>query len=243
MEAYVNDVNTRKRRAALAEEAETTKRKRLAHAMEELNLGTPANIPPEWGAPFGTRTRLRTSPRRERVKKKKRDSFEFDGSFKRALGALGALDNDTDTDTMNQASPTKRRRDNNSRALVLYRGPSSPRDLIPNSHSDVSSPIKDIWTALPHSVPKVIIEQPPDGEDVTNSIDSGDMEVDEIIIAEDDRDDWNREKALIAVSSVVQQRRAAFERAAKQANLVHTQTAILMPWRDNRQQDGDVEME
>jgi len=167
-DAAISGSRKRRARTAVCMADETSKRKRLASAMEQLNLGTPPAVPLEWGSPFGTKTRLRkTSPRRRREKSsgEAKDSLGFGASFKRALGEL---EEDPDTDNR-EVSPTKRRRDNNSRALVLYRGaPSSPRDLIRSALSGASplSDIDNIWTALPRSVvPKVIIEPPDDDKD------------------------------------------------------------------------------
>lgn len=258
------DANARKRRIMEDlnndndKSVRSAKRKRLSRAMGELNLGSPASAPPEWGAPFGTRTRLRsTSPRRIQPKPG-RSPLEFGGSFKRALETF-ETDNyaEADVGVYKQAPPAKRRRDNTSKAMVLYRNPSTPLSSMP-LHLVTDSTTAPLWTSLPRSVPKVVIE--PDDVavvvDITeggadNGHDDFDMEVDAVVYAGDDGErygDWNREKALVTLPSAAEQRRADYMRAAAataaaQPKPGNTQTAILMPWHDRREVDGDVVME
>ncbi len=213
----------KKRKMFVEDDAFRTSKRRLTQAMDELHLGGAPAQSPEWGAPFGQRTRLRVS-RRPPIPRRDTAPLTFGESFKRALD--GADDQ--------APKPVKRRRNNDSRALVVYRAP-NPNDVLPNTY----------WTQypkIPRSAVEPIVEFLDDENEVVDITGTpNDEECMEIVIGEEGSSDMTK-GALVKVPRVVHRRRLETPKNEDE-EFVRSQTAILMPWHENSAMDGDVNME
>lgn len=185
--------------------------------------------PAQWGAPFGTRTRLRAARQAARPP----SPLAFGNSFKRALETADEPPSDPVMDT--SASPPKRMRAADSRALVVYQPRNTPTDFL-------YTPQRDAWlsrlarptvpaAALTEDTQTPIVVEPPD-------VPPGDVDM-ELVIDERGAVVPVTERALVPVASASARRLQQYALAAERArSLVHTQTVILAPWRDS-----DVEMQ
>lgn len=212
-------------------------KRRLTQAMDELHLSGIPPKTPEWGSPFGQRTRLRRS-KRSMPTAPRGPALNFGETFKRALDDTNVIE-----------TPVKRRRNNDSRALVLYRSPklSFNKTFLPSPNSWDEYPKIPRAALLNDTVPIVEFADDDDEDndveiDITRNTkriehSGDDEEIMEIVIGEEGASDMTK-GALITVPSAAQTRLMEEPRTVD----FHSQTAILMPWHEKNDEDGDVEM-